>query len=205
MNKPFSAACERNRDPILAILSKVLPLPSRVLEIGSGTGQHAVHFARHLPQLQWQTSDLRENHDGIRAWLDEAGLANVLAPIYLDMAVPDWPLPLQASGFTAVYSANTCHILSWPQVEVMITGIGRLLPTNGLLCLYGPFNEGGMPTSDGNAQFDLALRAAAPHRGIRDIDALCLLAAANGLQLLADHPMPANNRLLVFQRSERTA
>ena len=200
MTKPFSAACERNRDPILAILRTVLEGPVRVLEIGSGTGQHAVHFASHLPHVVWQTSDLAENHAGIRAWLDEANLPNLMPPIVLDMADPDWAGPLAESGLSVVYSANTCHIMAWPQVESMMAGIGRLLATGGWLCLYGPFNYGGVPTSEGNAQFDRALRMDGPHRGIRDIEAMQKLAADNGLQQQSDHAMPANNRLLIFQR-----
>lgn len=200
MTKPFSAACERNRDPILEVLRSVLQKPACVLEIGSGTGQHAVHFGLHLPHLQWQTSDLAENHDAIRAWVEEAALANVSAPISLDMGAPDWWTPLSVEGFSTIYTANTCHIMSWPQVQTMVAGIGKLLPAGGLMCLYGPFNYNGLPTSEGNAQFDAALRAAVPHRGIRDIDAMRELSAMHGLDLQADHAMPANNRLLVFQR-----
>lgn len=198
--KPFSAPCERNRDPILAVLRTVLQSPVRVLEIGSGTGQHAVHFGAHLPYLQWQTSDLVENHDGIRAWLSEAKLLNVLPPIPIDMADAEWSTPLVDFGFSVVYTANTCHIMSWPQVQSMVNGIARLLPPGGLLCIYGPFNYGGLPTSDGNAQFDAALREAGSHRAIRDAEALQVLARANGLHQQDDHPMPANNRLMIFQR-----
>lgn len=201
MTKPFSAACERNRDPILAVMRTQLQGPARVLEIGSGTGQHAVHFAAHLPQLQWQTSDLAENHDGIRAWLEEANLPNVMQPITLDMAAADWTDKLAGDGFSVVYTANTSHIMAWSQVESMIAGIGLLLPSGGLLFVYGPFHYGGMPTSAGNAQFDVALRADAPHRGIRDIEAIQRLTAEHGLHQLDDHEMPANNRLLIFQRS----
>ena len=202
MTKPFSAACERNRDPILSVLRTVFDAPARVLEIGSGTGQHAVHFGAQLPHLHWQTSDLPENHAGILAWLEEARLPNVLAPIDLDMGASDWSKKVSRTGFAAVYTANTCHIMSWPQVETMVAGVGRLLPPKGLLCIYGPFNYGGLPTSEGNARFDAALREDAPQRGIRDIEAMLALAKANGLHQQADHAMPANNRLLIFQRLE---
>jgi cyclopropane fatty-acyl-phospholipid synthase-like methyltransferase len=179
------------------VLQPVLAQARRLLEIGSGTGQHAVHCAAGLPHLQWQTSDLQVNHAGIQAWLDEAGPANVLAPITLDMTAPCWP---QAS-FDAVFSANTCHIMAWPEVQCMVQGAAALLPVGGLLCIYGPFNENGQATSLGNADFDAALRAATPHRGLRDLEAMVALAQEQGLMLEADYTMPANNRLLVWRRS----
>ena len=132
MNKPFSVACERNRDPILVVLQDVLRDCRHVLEIGSGTGQHAVYFGAALSHLVWQTSDLPENHAGIRAWLDEAGLPNVLAPLPLDASGQGWP----RQGFDAVYTANTCHIMSWDEVEAMFAGVGCLLPEGGLFCIY---------------------------------------------------------------------
>lgn len=179
------------------MLQPVLAQARRLLEIGSGTGQHAVHCAAGLPHLQWQTSDLQVNHAGIQAWLDEAKLANVLAPITLDMAAPHWP----QAPFDAVFSANTCHIMAWPQVQSMVRGAAALLPAGGRLCIYGPFNEHGRATSAGNAEFDAALRAATPQRGLRDLEAMVALAREQGLVLEADHPMPANNRLLVWRRN----
>jgi cyclopropane fatty-acyl-phospholipid synthase-like methyltransferase len=149
-DKPFSLACERNRDPILSVLRTLFADRQRVLEIGSGTGQHAVHFAAHLPQLQWQTSDLPDNHPGILAWLNEARLPNLLPPLSLDAATPNWP-PFQ---WDAVFSANTCHIMSWQEVEGMFAGVGSGLPSGGKLAIYGPFNYGGRFTGPGNAQFD---------------------------------------------------
>jgi cyclopropane fatty-acyl-phospholipid synthase-like methyltransferase len=196
MTKQYSAACERNREPILAILRSVLTQPARVLEIGSGTGQHAVYFASRLPHLTWQTSDLPHHHASIRAWIEEANLLNVLPPLTLDTAATDWP----QQQFDAVFSANTCHIMAWQEVQAMFAGIGRVLRTGGLACIYGPFNYGGTFTSASNAQFDAALKAQAAHMGIRDIEAVGRLADQHGLTLLADHPMPANNRLLVWQR-----
>ena len=196
LDKPFSLACERNREPILAVLSSVLQSRRNVLEIGSGSGQHAVYFGAVLSHVRWQTSDLPENHAGIRAWLDEAGLTNVLAPISLDMRVPDW----QVDAVDAVFTANTCHIMAWSEVETMLAGVGALLEPGGVLCIYGPFNYQGLYTSAGNAQFDAALRAGMPHRGIRDVEALLLLAKNNGFCLQADHAMPASNRLLVLLR-----
>lgn len=195
MNKQFSAACERNREPILAVLRDVLANCRRVLEIGSGTGQHAVYFGEHLPHLKWQTSDLPGNHASIIAWLQEARLPNVLPPLALDVASADWP----HGPYDAVFTANTCHIMAWQEVQTMFAGIGRVLRPGGLVCVYGPFNEGGRFTSVSNAQFDAALKAQAPHMGIRDVDAVNALAARQGLTLLADHAMPANNRLLVWR------
>jgi SAM-dependent methyltransferase len=197
MNKRFSAACERNQDPILAILRDTLPQAARVLEIGSGTGQHAVYFGAHLPHLTWQTSDVTAHHPSIIAWQDEAQLANVLPPLSLDVDQPDWP----RDRYDAVFSANTCHIMSWPQVVRMFQGVGQILRSGGIMCVYGPFNYGGAFTSPSNAAFDASLRTGAAHMGIRDIEAMQNLAASCGLRLLADHAMPANNRLLVWQRS----
>ncbi|MBC7514066.1 MAG: DUF938 domain-containing protein [Herminiimonas sp.] len=200
MDKPFSEACERNRDPILALLREVLQQCRDVLEIGSGTGQHAVHFGSHLPHLEWHTSDLAQNHAGIRAWIAATQASNVLAPITLDMAAPDWP----HRQFNAVYTANTCHIMSWTQVSSMMAGVVTVLKPEGVFCIYGPFNYNGACTSEGNARFDAALRQQAPHRGIRDCEAMQTLAADNGLRLQADHAMPANNRLLLFAREGAT-
>lgn len=197
MDKQFSAACERNREPILARLRTIFAASRRVLEIGSGSGQHAVHFGAGLPHLLWQTSDLPQNHASILAWLQEAQLPNVLPPLTLDLRAPVWP----AAPFDAVFSANTCHILAWPQVEQPFAGAGRLLPAGGLLCVYGPFNYGGRFTSAGNAEFDAALRRQASHMGIRDVEAIGRLAGAAGLMSEADHEMPANNRLLVWRRA----
>ena len=196
MTKQFSSASERNRDPILAVLQEELIDCTRVLEIGSGTGQHAVFFGAHLPHLIWQTSDLAQNHPSINAWMQEAQLQNVLPPLVLDMEKPEWPTEL----FDAVFTANTCHIMAWHQVEAMFVGAAQRLKSGGKMCVYGPFNYGGQFTSPGNAQFDATLRAQTPHMGIRDSEAMISLAKEQGLVLHADHAMPANNRLLVWQR-----
>lgn len=194
-DKPFSAASERNREPILAVLREHFADRRRVLEIGSGTGQHAVYFAEALPQLIWQTSDRDENHEGIRLWLDDAALPNVLAPLSLDVN-GDWPV----ERYDAVYSANTLHIMSWEEVQRFFAKLPTVLAEDAMLAIYGPFNYGGRFTSDSNATFDASLRAAVPHRGIRDFEAVEKLAQAAGLKLLKDHAMPANNRCLVWQR-----
>jgi SAM-dependent methyltransferase len=195
--KPFSPASARNREPILAALRSLLQDCRSVLEIGSGTGQHAVHFGAALPALRWQTSDLPANHDGIRAWLEEAALPNVLPPIALDAGSDHWP----PGPFDAVYTANTSHIMSWPEVQGMFRGIGRVLAPGGLLCIYGPFNRGGQFTAPSNAQFDASLKAQAPHMGLRNLEDMVELARAQQLTLVADMPLPANNSLLVWQRA----
>jgi cyclopropane fatty-acyl-phospholipid synthase-like methyltransferase len=194
MTKNFSAACERNREPILAALQTHFAHCTRVLEIGSGTGQHAVFFAAHLPHVIWQTSDLPENHPSIEAWRREANVPNVIAPLALDVS-GTWP----EDQFDGVFSANTCHIMSWPEVEQMFSGIGKALRRGGTLCVYGPFNYGGSFTSASNAQFDAMLRAQAAHMGIRDFEAVNRLAADHGLILQQDIDMPANNRLIVWR------
>lgn len=196
MEKPFSTACERNREPIVEILKVIFADCRTVLEIGSGTGQHAVHFAARLPHLVWQTSDRPDNHAGIHAWLHDAKLTNVLPPLTLDVASSPWP----DTSFDAVFSANTCHIMAWPEVQAMFAGIGRVLNPDGVLCIYGPFNYAGAFTSDSNARFDAALRGQGSHMGIRDAESIDALALEQGLHLEADHAMPANNRLRVWRR-----
>lgn len=196
MSKQFSPACERNREPILAHLREVFAECKSVLEIGSGTGQHAVFFGAQMPHLVWQTSDLPQNHPSIHAWLQEAQLPNVRQPLALEVESAAWP----QVQFDAVFSANTCHIMSWPAVQAMFTGIGRVLRPGGLLCIYGPFNYRGAYTSASNAQFDASLKAQAAQMGIRDFETVDAFAAAQGLALQADHAMPANNRLLLWRR-----
>jgi SAM-dependent methyltransferase len=195
MNKEFSAACERNQEPILAILRDVFADRTRVLEIGSGTGQNTVYFGTGLPHLVWQTSDLPQNHPSILAWQEEAGLPNVLPPIALDVNAAHWPKAI----FDAVFSANTCHIMALDEVARMFAGISRVLPAGGIACIYGPLNYGGRFTCESNVQFDASLKRRAPHMGIRDFEAVNVLAESQGLYLDADHTMPANNRLLVWQ------
>ena len=194
--KQYSAACERNRDPILQVLRKILSDSRQVLEIGSGTGQHAVYFAAQLPHLQWQTSDLEHNHVSILAWMKECACANLLAPLVLDMAGSRWP----TAQFDAVFSANTCHIMAWQEVQAMFHGVGQLLPTGGVLAVYGPFNYDGQFTSPSNQRFDASLREFAAHMGIRDFAAVDALARQAALQLEQDIEMPANNRLLVWRK-----
>ncbi|MDN5850845.1 MAG: class I SAM-dependent methyltransferase [Nitrococcus sp.] len=194
--KPCAPACERNRDPILAVLQRHFADRNRVLEIGSGTGQHAVYFGAALPHLIWQTSDLEAHHAGIRAWLDEASLANVLPPLRLDVTA-DWP----AARYDAVFSANTLHIMGWSEVQALFAALPGVLLPKAKVVVYGPFHYHGRPTSDSNARFDAALRSQPGDMGIRDRDSVDRLAQAGGLNLIDDRAMPANNRCLVWQRT----
>jgi hypothetical protein len=254
-DKPFSPASERNRDPILGVLRVHFARCKHVLEIGSGTGQHAVHFAAAMPWLVWQCSDRAEYLPGIRAWLDEAGLPNTPAPIELDVASERWPLPgaslplplagegwgegaldpgeeeqdqdqerphpafgrllpqageansragegmrrLEGRRFDALFSANTLHIMGWPEVEAFFAGLGTVLAEQAIVVVYGPFNYGGDYTSDSNREFDGWLKARDPQSGIRDFEAVDALARGTGLCLSADIAMPANNRCLVWR------
>lgn len=196
LDKPCSEACLRNREPILRVLRQVFTESGSVLEIGSGSGQHAAYFAEQLPHLDWQPSDRAENLAGIRAWVADAQMDNLRAPLELDVDQTPWPV----STADYVFSANTAHIMAWPQVQRMFTGVGALLPAGGCFCLYGPFNYDGEYSSDSNARFDTSLRNNAPHMGLRDLADLKPLAESVGLSLEADHPMPANNRTLVWRR-----
>ena len=194
--KPFVEACERNRAPILEVLRIELAGRSRLLEIGSGTGQHAVYFAPEFPGLVWQTSDVVQNHPDIRAWLDEAGLANVLPPLALDVCEDEWP----SDSYDAVFSSNTAHWMSWPEVECLIAGVGEVLQAGGAFCLYGPFNYRGEYTSESNGRFDRWLKARDPSSGIRDFEAVDELARKAGMTLRQDYEMPANNRVLAWSK-----
>jgi cyclopropane fatty-acyl-phospholipid synthase-like methyltransferase len=192
----FSEACERNKQPILGLLVVELAGCSRVLEIGSGTGQHAVHFARHLRHLEWQPTDRADYLHDLAARIAEEGTPNLLAPLELDVLQEHWP-PVTAD---AVYSANTLHIMSWPEVEAFFSGVGQALAAGGVLVVYGPFRYAGNYTSASNAVFDRSLRERDAASGIRDIEAVNRLAEAQSLVLTADHAMPANNQLLVWVR-----
>jgi cyclopropane fatty-acyl-phospholipid synthase-like methyltransferase len=195
MIKPYSTACANNSDAILNELSRLLIQTKTVLEIGSGTGQHAVHFASHLKHLIWQTSDRVDNHQGINCWVDESTLNNLLAPIVFDVtqdAVLD-------TSYDAIFMANTLHIMSWSVVGQCIKKASSYLTTNGLLIVYGPFNYKGEFTSTSNQQFDQHLKASNAECGIRDFEKINRLAGDAGLCLKEDKAMPANNRLLVWQ------
>ncbi len=196
---PFSEACERNKHPILGVLRRTLDQPANVLEIGSGTGQHAVHFARELPHLRWQPTDRPDVLSGLRARVEAEGTPNLLNPIALDAARGPWPSPGTQS---VVYTANTLHIMSWSDVEALFTGIAQLLQPvlDGRLIVYGPFRYGGAFTTNSNRQFDAMLRARDPASGIRDFEAVDALATRARLRLCEDVAMPANNQLLLWRR-----
>jgi cyclopropane fatty-acyl-phospholipid synthase-like methyltransferase len=197
MSKPCAESCEQNRAPILEVLRLYLPGRNRLLEIGSGTGQHAAYFAPEFPELIWQTSDLKDNLPGIRAWLQETAGSNLPDPLPLDVTQnADWPETL----FDAAFSANTAHIMSDGQVAAMFAGVGRVLADGGCFLLYGPFNYDGRYTSESNESFDGWLKARDPASGIKDRNDLMAIAAAAGLELQADIEMPVNNRILVWVR-----
>ena len=195
MEKPYAPACDRNRDPILDVLREHFADRRRVLEIGSGTGQHAVYFARALPHLAWQASDRAANLPGIRMWLDEARLSNTPPPIELDVE-GRWPV----EAFDAVFTANTLHIMGWDDVQRLFDALPRVTAAGALVAIYGPFNYAGRFTSDSNAAFDARLRADDPRQGIRNFEDVHALARAAGLTLVEDRAMPANNRTLVFRK-----
>ncbi len=193
MSKPFAASADENKDVIFAAIEPYLA--GDVLEIGSGTGQHAVYFAGRAPDVRWQPSELAANLPGIRAWIDETGLPNVLPPIELDVRSA-WP----GRQFDFVFSANTFHIMDMSAVAATIAGAGRVLRENGHFAVYGPFNYGGRYTSDSNARFDAHLRSQDPAMGIRDFDWLDQLARTSGMTLAADVEMPVNNRTLLWKK-----
>lgn len=193
---PFAPASERNKGPILAVLRDVLPQRGSVLEIGAGTGQHAVFFAAEFPGLTWQTSERTSELDGLRARIDLQGGHGLPPPRALDVLAGPWP----AGPFQAVYSANTAHIMSWPAVCALFGGVGRVLAPGGVFCLYGPFDVDGACTAPSNAEFDQSLRARDPAMGLRDTSELAALADAHGMDEEQRVEMPANNLLLVYRR-----
>ncbi|MBQ0745694.1 MAG: DUF938 domain-containing protein [Marinobacter sp.] len=194
--KPFSQACENNKQVILEKLGAIFTGPGTVLEIGTGTGQHAVHFALNLPHLRWQPSDHPSNYQLCEPWLQEARLPNINKPLALDVSASDWQLP----PINGAYSANTAHIMSWQEVEAMFQGVSANLQRGEAFCLYGPFNYNGRFTSASNQQFDASLRRQKPTMGIRDMDDLNQVGDLNDLVLETDVEMPANNRLLAWKR-----
>jgi cyclopropane fatty-acyl-phospholipid synthase-like methyltransferase len=196
--KPYAGSCDQNKDPILSVLKEVLADSPEVLEIGTGTGQHAIYFAEKLPHLTWQCSDQTQYHQGIQLWLDEAKLSNVLPPLALNVSTDSWP----EKQYDALYSANITHIMHWNNVVDLFAHGAKCLKKGGKMVCYGPFNYAGQYTSEGNAQFDKHLKSGDPLSGIRDFDDLAKLAAENGLTLANDYEMPANNRILVWLKKD---
>ena len=201
MNKPISEACLRNQAPIADALKKLLPNPAQLLEIGSGTGQHAVFCAKALPHISWQPSDLAQHHEGMKLWITEAGLDNVLAPLVLDVDQV-WPDFDTTQKIDHVFTANTVHYIAHESVVNMFTGISRLLAAGGLFMMYGPVNINGEYTSEGNVRLDEWLKTCVnPLAGIKDLADIERLAKDQGLALIDNLEMPANNRLLVFKKA----
>ncbi len=196
MIKPYAQTCDRNKDPILSVLKNLLKEPGTVLEIGSGTAQHAVYFAEHLPHLKWKCTDLKENLPGMEQWVREAGLPNLALPFELDVSSVEW----EVLEFDFVFSANAIHIMSWKYVEEFIKGAGRTLSTNGLLILYGPFKYKGEYTSESNETFDIWLKDRDPLSGIRNYEDLEQLANSVGLKFSGNFTMPANNEILCWEK-----
>ena len=199
-------AFHRNHESLWVALEKHLPAcVGDVVEVGSGTGQHVVHFARHTPDLVWWPSDLNESHlKSIAAWRKHAGLANIRDVQRIDLADPGWVAAFQAAGgpasLSAIFCANVIHIAPWSVAEGLFAGAGRLLSPDGLLVLYGPFKRDGKHTAVSNAVFDTSLREGNPQWGVRDIADVAALAARHGLALRETVEMPANNMILVFAR-----
>jgi cyclopropane fatty-acyl-phospholipid synthase-like methyltransferase len=191
MEKPFSPSCERNKDPILSAIRTLLINKKSVLEVGSGTGQHAVYFAKEMPWLTWQCSDLQENLAGLDMWITEAALSNLPPPVNLDVSNT-----LLRPQFDVIYTANTLHIMSIEQVTYFFKLIGEWARSVKEVLIYGPFNYAGEYTSTSNAQFDSWLKKRDPVSGIRDFEWIIDLATQNHLTLENDIEMPANNRLL---------
>ncbi|WP_338073108.1 DUF938 domain-containing protein [Halochromatium salexigens] len=199
MDKPFSPSSQENQQPILEVIAPRLASARSVLEIGSGTGQHGVHFATALPHLRWQCTDVPGHLPGIRCWIEEARLPNLPAPLALDVD-DDWIDAFRDAGYDAVYSANTAHIMSLAQVERLFHGVGALLPGDSAFLLYGPFSVDGRHNSESNARFDQMLRRNDPLSGVRDLRDLEGFARVAGLVLEAEIAMPVNNRTLVWRR-----
>jgi cyclopropane fatty-acyl-phospholipid synthase-like methyltransferase len=196
LNRPFSEYAERNGAPILEVLRREFSDAVTILEIGSGTGQHAHRFASEMPNLTWQTSDLDENHNGIKAWVEDSKLTNLLPPISLDVLTAD----IVAASFDGVYSANTAHIMSFDAVLRMFSLVGKGLKPEGKFCLYGPFRQDGKFNAASNAAFDQSLRTQDTDMGIRDLESLDDIGSRHGLSHRTLYAMPANNHIAVWHK-----
>ena len=198
MDKETAPSPERNKGPILEVLSRVLPARGKVLEIGSGTGQHVAHFAAALPALTFQPSEMDDaRHASIAAWVREAGLHNVLPPLAFDVARLPWPV----AKADAIVCINVIHISPWEATLALMKGAGAILPPGGVLVTYGPYRRNGRHTAPSNEEFDAWLKARNPAHGVRDLEEVAQVAAGEGLELVETVAMPANNFTVVFRRS----
>jgi cyclopropane fatty-acyl-phospholipid synthase-like methyltransferase len=197
MNQESSTACDRNQDPILTVLKEVMTTDNkRVLEIGTGSAQHAVYFAKNLKDIVWTTSDKVSEHANITAMLIRAKLSNLRGPLAFEVGKDDFP----RYNYDIVYTSNTFHIMSWKQCKNLIKILGNRLREGSQVVIYGPFNYNGEFTSESNKEFDLMLKQSDPQRGIRSFEDVNNSMTKNGFVLFKDYPMPANNRMLVFTR-----
>ena len=197
--KQFAPSCDRNKDEILAVLQEILPSSGVVLEIGSGTGQHVVYFGEHLSHLDWQPTDLAPNLRSIVAWCAESRLANIRAPLELDLLAARWPI----ASVHAVVCINTTHIVAWQGVENLFAGVGRVLAPGGLMYVYGAYRYATRPLEPSNEEFDRWLKARNPASGVRDFEAVNALAHSNDLHLGEDRAMPGNNRSIWWKKAAR--
>lgn len=203
MDLPFNPAADRNKDPIFEKLKEVFAETKRVLEIGGGTGQHAVFFASNMPHLHWQSSELPGNLEDLTRQLTASGLPNLAAPIELDVAAEAWPAPMKnaPNAFDGIYTSNTLHIMSQDHVRAFFQHVGKCLAASGTLAVYGPFKYDGAFNTPSNEAFDAQLKQMYPASGLRDFEWVNHQAELQGLSLVADHDLPANNQLLVWKRN----
>lgn len=194
--KPYAESCDQNRNAILDVLQPLLLNSHSLLEIGSGTGQHAVYFTKKLPHITWNTSDRAENIEGIKLWLSDTGNERLPPPIELDVTQDNWP----EITIDTVFTANTCHIMNQQSVEIMMAQVGKLIPVGGQLIIYGPFNYNQKYSSLSNEKFDQWLKNRDPESAIRNFEDLNELAGKAGLNLAGDYEMPANNRILHWRK-----
>ncbi|MBL4710997.1 MAG: DUF938 domain-containing protein [Gammaproteobacteria bacterium] len=194
MNKPYSEACDQNKHAILDVISPILSVYTHVFEVGSGTGQHAIYFAEMMPHLTWYTSDCSPYLAGINLWLSASTLNNVIAPVELNVSTSAWP----KDNVDAVFTANSIHIMNQQDVNNLFSGVANLLSQKGCFIIYGPFNYKGAYTSDSNQRFDQWLKNRDYQSGIKNFEEIEILAKKNGMRLISDYSMPANNRILHF-------
>lgn len=197
MNRPYAESCDENKQAILDVIKQVFCNSGTLLEIGSGTGQHAVYFSQHLPHLNWQPTEMEENIEAIKLWMQDADHDRIAHPQVLDVSHQAWSF----SDIDYVFTANTTHIVSWSHVMSMFNGVAQILKSGGQFAQYGPFNYNGEYTSESNARFDQWLKGRDAQSGIRNFQDLEQLAAVNGMTLVKDYEMPANNRILVWKKN----